>query len=157
MDAVYSSLLLLFLLGCIFVKILQQYFYWFQQVNEKRLVFNEVLSFTSQPEVKGRTLIKMKLSCAICSGGLAEGEQRVDEIECKASSSSTATASCVWIRSSDAAEDCGVYFEAWRVAVGQFYKVIKEKREKERAISPHPDSAEESGQSEHNQNPSLRV
>lgn len=103
-------------------------------------------------EVKGCTLIKMRFSCVICSGIWVEWEQRVDEIECKVSSLSTVTAACIQRRRSDAQQrDCGVYFEAWRVAVIWFYKVIKGKKEKESAISAHP---EESSQSEHHQKPS---
>lgn len=114
-----------------------------------------ILIFTSPA---WRHLIKIKISWVICSGGLVEREQRVDEIERKVSSLSTVTASCLSLRPWRAAEDCGVHFEAWCVAVGQFYKVIKRERKEEWAItSPRPDSAEESGQSESNQKPSLRV
>lgn len=35
-----------------------------------------------------------------------------------------------------AAEGRGVYFEAWRVAVGQFYKVIKEEERKGESNQP---------------------
>lgn len=114
-----------------------------------------ILIFTSPA---WRHLIKIKISWVICSGGPVEREQRVDEIERKVSSLNTVTASCLSLRPWRAAEDCGVHFEAWCVAVGQFYKVIKGERKEEWAItSPRPDSAEESGQPEPNQKPSLRV
>lgn len=114
-----------------------------------------ILIFTSPA---WRHLIKIKISWVICGGGLVEREQRVDEIERKVSSLSTGTASCLSLRPWRAAEDCGVHFEAWCVAVGQFYKVIKGERKEEWAItSPRPDSAEESGQPGPNKKPSLRV
>lgn len=114
-----------------------------------------ILIFTSPA---WRHLIKIKISWVICGGGLVEREQRVDEIEGKVSSLSTVTASCLSLRPRRAAEDCGAHFEAWCVAVGQFYKVIKGERKEEWAItSPRPDSAEESGQPGPNKKPSLRV
>lgn len=81
-----------------------------------------ILIFTSPA---WRHLIKIKISWVICSGGPVEREQRVDEIQRKVSSLNTATASCLSLRPWRAAEDRGVHFEAWCVAVGQFYKVIK--------------------------------
>lgn len=85
-------------------------------------------------------------------------EQRVDETECKVSLLSRVTASYVQRRPSDVqrrAVECTLKLGV--LQLDSFTRLSKRKREKGRAISPQPDSTEESGQSEHNQNPSPRV
>lgn len=100
----------------------------------------------------------MKLSCVISSGGLVVREQRVDETECKVSSLSRVTASNVQRRCSDVQRRAVEYtLKLGVLQLDSFTRLSKRKREEGRAISPQPDSAEESGQSEHNHNPSLRV
>lgn len=85
-------------------------------------------------------------------------EQRVDETECKVSSLSRVTASYVQRRCSDVQRRAVEYtLKLGVLQLDSFTRLSKRKREKGRAISPQPDSAEESGQSEHNQNHSLRV
>lgn len=84
-------------------------------------------------------------------------EQRVDETECKVSSLSRVTASDVQRRCSDVQRRAVEYtLKLGVLQLDSFTRLSKRKRGKGRAISPQPDSAEESGQSEHNQNASLR-
>lgn len=82
----------------------------------------------------------MKLSCVICSRGLLEREQRVDEMECKVSSLSTVTASCVQLRRADVQRRTGEYtLKLGELQLDSFTRLSKRNGEQERAISPRPD------------------